>query len=184
MGPVSRSDLGEEGRLHLAYADKTLVTQIDGLGAASATTPQTDWLTSSATLLTLVVRMLELADIDPGDRVLEIGTGTGTGYFTALLLCHRLGDKNVTSIEYDPDVAAQAAAHLDAAGYAPRLVVGDGLQGHSEGAEYSTVIAPCAARTIPPSCLWQLSDAGMIITTLSGWLLASGLVRLASCVLS
>ncbi|MEU7863947.1 hypothetical protein [Nonomuraea sp. NPDC049141] len=36
--PVSRSDLGEENWLHLAYADKTLVTQIDGLGAAAATT--------------------------------------------------------------------------------------------------------------------------------------------------
>ncbi|MEU0437970.1 hypothetical protein ABZ153_41620 [Streptomyces sp. NPDC006290] len=78
--PVSHSDLGEEEWLHLTYADKTLVTQIGGLGAA-ATTPQTGGPTSSATLPSLVVRVLELADIGPGDRVLEIGTGTG--YSTA-----------------------------------------------------------------------------------------------------
>ncbi|WP_413813268.1 hypothetical protein [Streptomyces sp. OE57] len=45
--PVSRGDPGEEDWLHLAYADKTLATQIDGLGAAAATTPRTGRPTSS-----------------------------------------------------------------------------------------------------------------------------------------
>ncbi|MFI6704512.1 hypothetical protein ACIBJC_37235 [Streptomyces sp. NPDC050509] len=70
--PVSRSDLGEEGWLHLAYADKTLVTRIGGPGAA--TTPQAGRPTSSATLPSLVARVLEL-----------LGIGTGTGCSTALL---------------------------------------------------------------------------------------------------
>ncbi|MFI1331002.1 hypothetical protein ACH4U7_12855 [Streptomyces sp. NPDC020845] len=63
-------------------------------------------------------------------------------------------------------------------------VVGDGLQGHSEGAECHAVIAACAVRTIPPPWLWQLSDVGTVTTTLRGRLLASCLVRPASCVLS
>ncbi|MEV4116230.1 hypothetical protein [Nonomuraea sp. NPDC049695] len=63
-------------------------------------------------------------------------------------------------------------------------VVGNGLQGHSEGAECHAVIAACAVRTIPPSWLWQLGDVGTVTTTLRDRLLASRLVRPASCVLS
>ncbi|MDA8368255.1 MAG: hypothetical protein M0026_00080 [Nocardiopsaceae bacterium] len=63
--------------------------------------------TCSSTLPGLVVAMLQAAQIGDGDRVLEIGTGTG--YSTALL-CHRLGSSAVSSIEYDLNAAAQARA--------------------------------------------------------------------------
>ncbi|MGW0590967.1 rRNA adenine N-6-methyltransferase family protein [Streptosporangium sp. NPDC002607] len=63
--------------------------------------------------------MLEAARISGGEKVLEIGTGTG--YSTALM-CHRLGDKAVTSIEYDQVVARRARDALAAAGYAPTLM--------------------------------------------------------------
>ncbi|MER6016346.1 hypothetical protein [Streptomyces bluensis] len=115
--------------------------------------------------------MLEFADVRDGDKVLEIGTGTG--YSTASLYL-RLGDQAAYSVEYDEALATAAAQHLQAAGRAPHLVVGDGLRGHPDGA----VIATCAVRTIPPSWLWQLRDGGSITTTLSGWMLASGLIRL------
>jgi hypothetical protein len=81
-------------------------------------------------------------------------------------------------VEYDQHVAAVAARQLQAAGRSPHLVTGDGLRGHQEGAAYDTVIATCAVRSIPPSWLWQLRDAGAIVTTVSGWMLASGLIRL------
>ncbi|MEV0254777.1 ATP-grasp peptide maturase system methyltransferase [Streptomyces sp. NPDC050732] len=173
--PVRRREVSEQQWLRLVYADRTLVTQVDGVDATDATGPISGTPTSSATLPSLVVRTLQVAGLQGGEKVLEVGTGTG--YSTAIL-CHRLGEKQVVSIEYDTAVAARAATHLNEAGYAPTLVVGDGLQGHQEQADYDTVIATCAVRFIPRSWLWQLADGGSITTTISGWMLASGLIRL------
>ncbi|WP_439675394.1 ATP-grasp peptide maturase system methyltransferase [Embleya sp. MST-111070] len=172
---VRRAEVGEEAWLRLVYSDETWVTRVDGVHAADVDGPVVGSPTSSSTLPSLVVRMLEVAGIRDGDRVLEIGTGTG--YSTAIL-CHRLGDANVTSIEYDPGVARQAAENLRAAGYTPNLVVGDGLLGYRTGGEYDAVVATCSVRHIPVPWLWQVTDTGSITTTLGGWLPASGLLRL------
>jgi len=173
--PVHRATTTEDEWLRLVYSDTTWVTQVDGIDAADTTAARPGNPTSSSTLPSLVIRTLEAARVKDGDRVLEIGTGTG--YSTAIL-CHRLGEENVTSVEYDPGLAARAAEHLRRAGYAPTLVTGDGLQGHEEGAEYDAVVATCAVRSIPRPWLWQLRDGGSITTTLTGWMLASGLIRL------
>ncbi|MGC9495653.1 ATP-grasp peptide maturase system methyltransferase [Streptomyces sp. WG7] len=173
--PVRSEQLGDDEWLRKVYSDTTWVTQVDGISAREAEGPVPGRPTSSSTLPSLVLRMLELADVREGDRVLEIGTGTG--YSTAVL-CHRLGDEGVYSVEYDEEVAAAAARHLRAAGRSPHLVVGDGLRGHQDGADYDSVIATCAVRSVPPSWLWQLRDGGSITTTVSGWMLGSGLIRL------
>jgi hypothetical protein len=107
--------------------------------------------------------------------VLEIGTGTG--YSTALL-SHRLGAANVTSVEVDPALAERAAAHLATAGYEPRLVVGDGLDWRDRDVDFDRLVATCAVRSIPAAWLWQVRAGGTIAATLSGWMTASGLVRL------
>ncbi|MEO3973434.1 ATP-grasp peptide maturase system methyltransferase [Streptomyces sp. CAU 1734] len=173
--PVRRAETGEETWSALAYSDTTWVTQVDGVRAGDAPGPLEGRPTSSSTLPSLVVRTLELSGARPGDDVLEIGTGTG--YSTAIL-CHRLGDEHVTSVEYDPGLAADAADHLRAAGCAPTLVVGDGLQGHDRGHEYDALVATCSVRYVPRSWLWQVRAGGSITTTISGWMVASGLIRL------
>ncbi|TBO55632.1 methyltransferase domain-containing protein [Streptomyces kasugaensis] len=173
--PVHREEVGEDAWLRLACTDETLVTQVDGTDAADAHAPVSGRPTSSSTLPSLVVRMVDLAGLSEGDNVLEIGTGTG--YSTALL-CHRLGERHVTSIEYDPALAERAAGRLRQTGYSPHLVVGDGLRGHKDNAEYDGVVATCAVRAIPPSWMRQVRCGGTITTTISGWLLASGLIRL------
>ncbi|WP_328328050.1 MULTISPECIES: ATP-grasp peptide maturase system methyltransferase [unclassified Streptomyces] len=169
---------GASGWLQGIYTDRTLITQLDGRtrpddiadGTAVAGSPS-----SSSTLPSLVLRMWQQLDVRPGQRVLEIGTGTG--YSTALG-AHRLGDANLTSVEYDQVVGAAAESAIKAAGYAPRLITGDGLRGDPEGGAYDHLIATCSVRYIPMPWLHQVKPGGKLLVTLSGWSYASGLALL------
>lgn len=162
--------------LDLAYRNETWVTQLDRhITPHDVTEPVSGDPTSSSTLPGLVVRMLEDLDVADDTTILEIGTGTG--YSTALI-CDRLGDDKVTSIEVDPAVAANAAAALRRAGYAPNLVIGDGLDGNPERAPYDRVIATCSVRHIPRTWLDQTRPGGRILVTVTGWLRGYGLAVL------
>jgi methyltransferase of ATP-grasp peptide maturase system len=165
-------------RLDLVYADATWVTQLDGdasrLGAASVGSV-TGEATSSSTRPSLMAAMLEALDVHDGDAVLEIGTGTG---YNAALLCHRLGPALVTSVEVDPDLAAQAGRALERSGCAPSVVVGDGTEGWPARAPYDRIIATCSVPTIPQSWIAQTRPGGAILTSLHRDLGGFAMVRL------
>ncbi|MFC4587443.1 methyltransferase domain-containing protein [Sphaerisporangium corydalis] len=141
-----------------AYADLSIITQLDDgmteLGGGSSG----DY-TSSLSAPGAVVEFLELLDPYDGDRVLEIGTGTG---WTAGLLSHRVGDTNVTSVEIDQAVLAVAATNLKEAGYAPRLVHGDGEKGRPEAAPFDRVHVTCGVVTVPYAWVEQTRPGGTI----------------------
>ncbi|WP_433247270.1 ATP-grasp peptide maturase system methyltransferase [Streptosporangium sp. CA-135522] len=162
-----RAEMDEGDWLALVYSDETWVTQVDGVLAEEATGVVTGSPSSSSTTPSLVVRMLEAAQITDGDTVLEIGTGTG---YSTSLMCHRIGDSAVTSIEYDPAVAERASKAITEAGYAPTLVVGDGLHGYDDNAEYDRLIGTCSVRTIPPTWMGQVRAGGTITTPMWGWM--------------
>ncbi|MBL1102025.1 methyltransferase domain-containing protein [Streptomyces coffeae] len=140
----------------LVYSDIPLVTQVeDPPGTAVAQTPS-----SSASMPRIVTAMLAALDIHDGQRVLEIGAGTG---YNAALLAHRLGDHLVTTIEVDPDLANRAHTSLKNAGYSPTVITGDGSQGWPDGTPYDRVIATCSVHHIPPAWIEQTTPGGIIV---------------------
>jgi protein-L-isoaspartate(D-aspartate) O-methyltransferase len=108
----------------------------------------------------LIGQMLWLLDLQPGDKVLEIGTGSG--YQTALLAA--LGWADVYSIEIIPQLATQAAERLRQLGYAQvHLKVGDGAYGWPECAPFAGIIVSAAPPQVPPALVEQLVEGGRLI---------------------
>ena len=109
----------------------------------------------------MIAIMLEEARLAPGDRVLEIGTGSG---YHAALVAHLVGPQNVVSIERIPRLAEWARSNLARVGLsAVTVVVGDGSLGYPERAPYDCMMATAGAPDIPDPWRLQLSPRGRII---------------------
>lgn len=106
-----------------------------------------------------VAFMCEAARIAPGDRVLEIGAGSGYG---AAVLGELAGE--VHTIERLANQAEQAAERLRRLGYRHVQVhVGDGTRGWPEAAPYNAIVVTAGAATLPPAYAEQLAEGGRII---------------------
>jgi len=112
----------------------------------------------------IVARMLELAQLLPEHRVLEIGTGSG--YQTALLarLCER-----VFSVERVPELSRAAQARLQALGVRNvALRHADGTLGWQEFAPYARVLVAAAAPRVPDALRAQLEERGLLVIPVGG----------------
>ncbi|HEX4224371.1 MAG TPA: methyltransferase domain-containing protein [Pseudonocardiaceae bacterium] len=157
--PLRRPDDPVAWGRHVA-ADEPIVIQVDD----GATAPGSLGLvpSSSTSQPSVVALMLAAADLRRGRRILEIGTGTG---WNTALLCEKLGQSAVVSVEIDPLVADAAATALAANGYHPTLIVADGALGHPEAAPYDRVLATVAViGPVPYPWIAQTRPGGLVIT--------------------
>ncbi len=108
----------------------------------------------------IVAWMTELLDLKEGDKVLEIGTGSG--YQAAVLA--ELGYGEVYSIEIIPELAESAAARLKELGYDNVYTrQGDGYYGWKEHAPYDAIIVTAAPDHLPTPLVEQLTEDGRIV---------------------
>jgi protein-L-isoaspartate O-methyltransferase len=149
--------------MEAAYENRTLVTRVGSRHADHATSGDTPsgYPTSSSTLPGLVVTMLRHAIILDEAQVLCV---TGAGYTTAVL-CERLGQDNVTSIDVDPYLVRSAETRLASVGLRPRTAVCD-ITGALPGT-HDRIVSTVSVRTIPVSWLAALKPGGRLVTTLA-----------------
>lgn len=126
-------------------------------------------LVSSSSQPSLMAKMLNALDVRDGHRVLEIGTGTG---YNAALLCHRLGDDLVTTVDLEEEITESARTHLAALGYRPTVVTGDGARGCPSRAPFDRILVTCTLPRIPPAWLGQCRPGARVLAPLSTGLIA------------
>ena len=144
----------------MVAADEPIVTQVDD----GTTEPGGTGLrpSSSSSQPSLVAAMLDALSPLAGQRVLEIGTGTG---WNAALLSTRVGEQgHVVSVEVDAALADQARHSLAAAGFSPTVVTGDGTRGYPADAPYDRVICTASVRAVPRAWIEQARPGGRIVT--------------------
>ncbi|MGH3936347.1 MAG: rRNA adenine N-6-methyltransferase family protein [Pseudonocardiaceae bacterium] len=157
--PLRRAEDPQEW-MQRAYGPRSVITQVDD-GHPAGPNERGRYITSSASQPNVVALMLDALNTKPGMRVLEIGTGTG--YNTALLT-HRLGARNVTSIEIDPDLANHARTALTATGYPATVITGDGTEGYPPHAPYDRMMSTAAVQQVPYPWVTQTRPGGTILT--------------------
>jgi len=135
-----------------AYADDAVYTKRDGGGA----------YISAASQPTIVAMMLEQLQIHPGQRILELGAGTG---YNAALMGQLTGpDGHVTAIDVDEDLVEDARKHLAAASVGNvDVVMADGALGYRANAPYDRTIATVGAHEVPAAWLEQLAPYGRLV---------------------
>ncbi len=92
------------------------------------------------------------------------------------MLCARLGEEYVTSIEYDEEVASRARTALGRRGCTPRSSAATASSAAAE-VLYDRVIATCGVCTVPAAWIEQTRPGGLILTTIGGWLGSSDSAR-------
>ncbi|MBI4796505.1 MAG: protein-L-isoaspartate(D-aspartate) O-methyltransferase [Deltaproteobacteria bacterium] len=110
----------------------------------------------------IVALMTEWAEIKAGDKVLEVGTGSG--YQAAVLA--ELTDK-VFSIDIRPELAEKAAGLLQSLNYRQvKVKSGDGYQGWPQEAPFDAILVTAAASRVPPALETQLREGGRLVIPL------------------
>lgn len=104
-------------------------------------------------------KLVQLADIRPGDLVLDVGSGTG---YSSAILARIAGF--VVALESDPDLAAEARERLAGFGYDNVSVIEGPLEaGHARQAPYDVIVVEGAVDEAPQALIGQLKDGGRLV---------------------
>lgn len=145
---VPRHEFVPENRRQDAYADRPLPIGEDQTVSAPH----------------MVALMVDLLDLEPGDSVLEIGTGCG---YHAAVTAEIVGGENVYSVEYHDSLAEATRQRLDELDYGDVSIrVGDGSNGWDDHAPYDACYLTCASSEFPDAIVEQLRPDGQLLAPL------------------
>lgn len=144
-----------ETPLEEVYSNRVILTKQDQNG---------QWISSSSQPAIMAI-MLEQLDLEPGQKVLEIGAGTG---YNAALMAHIVGETGqVVTIDIDDDLVEAAQAHLLSAGLDHvQVICADGGYGYKDVAPFDRIILTVGASEIAPAWWEQLKPKGRIVLPL------------------
>ncbi|MEM4264966.1 MAG: protein-L-isoaspartate O-methyltransferase [Thermoplasmata archaeon] len=116
----------------------------------------------------MVAIMLEEQELKPGQKVLEVGTGSG--YHAALAAELVRPDGRVYTIERIGELVAFAKRNISRAGYSDSVEVieGDGSKGLPEKAPFDRIFVACGAPDVPEPLLDQLAEGGIMLVPVGG----------------
>ena len=150
---VSEDNLEE----HLAtlYADRALVLFGD----------DDDDVPSTISQPSFVLRMLDMLQLEPGQKVFELGAGSG---WNAALMGHLVGEKGcIYSLELIPEMAQRAAATIDSLGIKNvNVIEGEGGEGYAAGAPYDRAIFTAGAYDLPHPFFEQIKEGGLFLVVI------------------
>ena len=137
------------------YSDRAISAKQD---------PEGRWISSSSQPAIMAI-MLEQLGLEPGHKVLEIGTGPG---YNAALMAHIVGDSDqVLTVEIEPDLARAAREHLTSAGFdRVQVISADGGYGAPDAAPFDRIILTVGAPDIAPAWWNQLKPGGRLVLPL------------------
>lgn len=155
MRTVPRHLFVPHAPLEKAYGNAPVNTKLDESGASISCASQPG----------IVAMMLEQLDVEPGQKILELGAGTG---FNAGLLGYLVGETgHITTIDVDQDIVDGARGGLAAADiHNVEVILGDGAVGHAPNAPYDRIEATVGAHAVPHAWLDQLAPGGRLLTPL------------------
>jgi protein-L-isoaspartate(D-aspartate) O-methyltransferase len=141
--------------LEQVYSDRAISAKQNEAG---------QWISSSSQP-TIMAIMLEQLDLQPGHKVLEIGTGPG---YNAALMAHIVGETGkVVTVEIDEDLTEAAREHLASAGFDQvQVVCADGGYGYPDAAPFDRIILTVGAPDITPAWWKQMKPEGRLVLPL------------------
>lgn len=156
--PIDKKSRPGEWR-RAVYSDASIVTQVDdGKGDPAG---GTGWFTSSVSAPGVVAQFGELLAPTSGDRILEVGTGSG---WTACLLSHIVGEHGrILSIEVDSALARSAKERIDALGFTNVQVLNLDALDYNSAEMFDRLHVTAGVARIPWSWLAELRPGGVAV---------------------
>jgi protein-L-isoaspartate(D-aspartate) O-methyltransferase len=113
----------------------------------------------------IVSYMTEVIDPKPGQKILEVGTGSG---YQAAVLAELVGE--VYTIELEPRLAMTARQRLERLGYRNvHVKTGDGYKGWPDKAPFDAIMVTCGAKEVPEPLFEQLKAGGRMVIPVGDW---------------